>query len=399
MKPIKILLLIAATCCGSNSAFAQTWTQTSAPTTNWTAVACSADGTKLVAVGNGGVGPGYIIAPGPIYLSTNSGADWMQATNAPALAWQSVASSADGNKLTAAADGDGIYRSVDGGLTWTATSATKANWVSVASSADGNKLASLARVFPPPDFYTSSDSGNSWLAKDSPYDRWLAMASSADGNTLVACGPGTVLVSTNSGSSWTTNFIGNGSLSAVASSADGSRLLLAGSSGIYLSINSGLTWTQINAPGAGHIASSANGSKLVATGWVGYNTIFPVHVSTDCGVTWTTNVPSGTNYWTSVVSSADGSKLAATARGPGGVGGGIWTAQTTPTPSMNIHPTSGSLKLSWIVPSTNFVMQQSSDLQNWADMTNQPALNLTNLQNEVILALPGSNVFYRLKTP
>jgi hypothetical protein len=66
---------------------------------------------------------------------------------------------------------------------------------------------------------------------------------------------------------------------------------------------------------------------------------------------------------------------------------------------MNIHPTSGSLKLSWIVPSTNFVMQQSSDLQNWADMTNQPALNLTNLQNEVILALPGSNVFYRLKTP
>jgi hypothetical protein len=44
-------------------------------------------------------------------------------------------------------------------------------------------------------------------------------------------------------------------------------------------------------------------------------------------------------------------------------------------------------------------MQQSADFQSWADMTNQPVLNLTNLQNEVYLPPPGSNVFYRLKTP
>ena len=44
-------------------------------------------------------------------------------------------------------------------------------------------------------------------------------------------------------------------------------------------------------------------------------------------------------------------------------------------------------------------MLQSCDLQNWADMTNQPVLNLTNLQNEVVLQPPGINVFYRLKTP
>jgi hypothetical protein len=51
------------------------------------------------------------------------------------------------------------------------------------------------------------------------------------------------------------------------------------------------------------------------------------------------------------------------------------------------------------VPSTDFVMQQSSDLGSWMDMTNKPVLNLTNLQNEVILSPTGSNVFYRLKTP
>ena len=44
-------------------------------------------------------------------------------------------------------------------------------------------------------------------------------------------------------------------------------------------------------------------------------------------------------------------------------------------------------------------MQQCSDLGSWTNLTNQPVLNLTNLQNEVVLVPPGSNIFYRLKTP
>ena len=66
---------------------------------------------------------------------------------------------------------------------------------------------------------------------------------------------------------------------------------------------------------------------------------------------------------------------------------------------MNITPANGNLTLSWIVPSTNFVMQQSSDLDSWTDMTNMPVLNLTNLQNQVTLAPSNSSGFYRLKTP
>jgi len=55
----------------------------------------------------------------------------------------------------------------------------------------------------------------------------------------------------------------------------------------------------------------------------------------------------------------------------------------------------------WIVPSTNFVLQQNLDLTttNWTDVTNPPALNLTNLQNEVILTPTNNSAFYRLKTP
>jgi hypothetical protein len=96
----------------------------------------------------------------------------------------------------------------------------------------------------------------------------------------------------------------------------------------------------------------------------------------------------------SVASSADGSKLIAV-----DYGSGIWISQTTPAPQLNIAPSNTNLDFSWTVPSTNFVLQQSSDLGSWTDVTNPPVLNLTNLQNEVILSPTGSSVFYRLKTP
>ena len=79
--------------------------------------------------------------------------------------------------------------------------------------------------------------------------------------------------------------------------------------------------------------------------------------------------------------------------------GRIWTSQTTPSPQLNLTPSSTNLTLGWTVPSTNFVLQQSADLASWADVTNPPVLNLTNLQNQVTLPSSGSSGFYRLKTP
>jgi hypothetical protein len=50
------------------------------------------------------------------------------------------------------------------------------------------------------------------------------------------------------------------------------------------------------------------------------------------------------------------------------------------------------------VPSTNFVLQQNPDLTaiGWENLTNTPVLNLTNLQNEVILSPSNSSGFFRL---
>jgi hypothetical protein len=73
-----------------------------------------------------------------IYVSTNSGASW-DITSAPTNEWTSIASSADGAKLVAADSGYGdglIYISTDAGATWAATG-QPGYWNSVASSADG----------------------------------------------------------------------------------------------------------------------------------------------------------------------------------------------------------------------------------------------------------------------
>ncbi len=151
MMKIKHLLMALAALAGLasavNSALAQNWTQTSAPSTNWVGLASSADGTKLVAVAGWKMwfyegGPA-----GPIFTSTDSGATWNQ-TSAPVSNWTAVASSADGTKLAAAVGGypgpGPIYSSTNSGATWRENVAPTESWVSIASSADGNKLVAAA---------------------------------------------------------------------------------------------------------------------------------------------------------------------------------------------------------------------------------------------------------------
>ena len=82
---------------------------------------------------------------------------------------------------------------------------------------------------------------------------------------------------------------------------------------LYKSLDGGTTWfpkASIYAHpvrSASAIASSADGTKLVATWQVGY-----LYTSSDSGNTWVwRNVSGDTNYWSSVVTSADGSKILA----------------------------------------------------------------------------------------
>src|SRR6516162_8736497 len=101
-----VLLVLALSLASAWPLCAQTWTPTTAPITNWTSVACSANGSNVVAAVNGG------------YLYTSSDFVTWTAMRAPVAAWQSVTMSADGTKVFAVVAPGLIYTSMDSGATW-----------------------------------------------------------------------------------------------------------------------------------------------------------------------------------------------------------------------------------------------------------------------------------------
>jgi uncharacterized repeat protein (TIGR03803 family) len=105
---------------------------------NWRSAAMSADGTKIVAVSYN---------PSRVYISTDSGQHWALSTSFTDTYLWSVASSADGNVLFAATDDGNIYRSVDGGVSWSAMGLQFLfeEWASIACSADGYVVAAASR--------------------------------------------------------------------------------------------------------------------------------------------------------------------------------------------------------------------------------------------------------------
>ena len=251
-----------------------------------------------------------------------TGATWSKRDVAGSRNWSSIAGSTDGSKLVAAAWGGKIHTSSDAGANWTEhPGAGDRNWLAVASSADGNKLAALydwgGYIF------TSSDAGANWTERASSGSRkWSAVASSADGNKLVATvEDGTVFTSSDAGVTWTAQAnSGSRKWSAVASSADGNKLVATATGGrIYTSANAGATWTERAADGLHNwtaVTISDDGQKLSATaGGGGY-----IYSSNDGGATWVAQTSAGVPNWAAIASSADGSKIAAAA-----YGGAIYT--------------------------------------------------------------------------
>jgi len=316
----------------------QTWT-TNAPVGGYSAIACSADGKTLIAtLATNGIN---------ICISTNGGADWFL-SGLPSSDWRAVTVSADGIRLAAAVNNGYIYNSTNAGAVWNISDAPQAFWQSMAASADGMKLiagASDAGV------YVSADGGTTW---DGPTAIGTSVASSADGNRLIAGGYGgtsVFSVSTNGGADWMSTGI-NGS--AVASSADGLRLaVLLQPSGVATSTNGGITWDTNNVPIFGYrIASSADGNKLFVT-FISY------------------------------------------------LADGIWIGTNAPSaPAFRFNVANGAAHFDWPVPSSDSVLQENSDLgtTNWISLTNLPALNPTNLHQELALPVSGTG-FFRLATP
>jgi photosystem II stability/assembly factor-like uncharacterized protein len=472
---MKVLLILFTALCvlfeSSQSLLAQLWNLTVTPIDGWAAVACSANGSNLIAAG-------YL---GNAYTSPDRGATWkLTSLTIDEYAYMtSVASSADGVKLVAAAGGSGgaIYTSTNSGTSWTQTSAPTNgsfnDYRAVASSPDGFKLIAVSA---PKAAFTSLDGGKTWNTNyileptDEPQTVLLSAAISADGTKMVvgqtgfgyaSVGPsanysyGQLDYSLNSGVTWETSDAPTSfEWNAVACSTNGNFMVAVGytltntddtgdfqnlsASDIYVSTNSGVNWKPAGElpllPWA-CVTCSADGSKITVsavnsydldTGDYDFSNIGAgdTYSSTNFGVNWVPNHMWDTNgswylnpsiyhggplnpvYLTAIASSADGSKL---------VGTGFVDVQDVEDEGdfVLINPplSSGSkppnLVIKFIPPQTvkvfwpvgGYTLQQNLNLATTNWQTNTNPITTVNNTNSITISPPKGNLFFRLSSP
>jgi len=333
--------------------------------------------------------------------------------------WSSVTASADGNEFAVASwDNSVLFISTNSGATWNSNSVPISSGISytdrvlgMACSADGATLVVNGQhEISFTDYiellYVSTNSGATWFTNSNPANQTINI--SADGSAIIATGEGYICISTNYGLTWTNTNFNQPSLSSlsVACSANASTIVVGSRFDYYpgyITTNFGADWTSNSLLGNDitQIASSADGSKIEAVSAIAD----VVYTSTNFGVTWTTNNLPMSDWW-GVASSADGNRLVVTAGNSGGNGplsgaGPIYIGYAPPSPQLNIAASNGSLSFSWLVPSTNMVLQENSDLTtaNWVTVTNSPKLNFSTLQYQLTFSPISSAGFYRLSTP
>ena len=192
-------------------------------------------------------------------------------------------------------------------------------WSAITSSADGLKLAAYAYDGPGV-IYVSANAGLTWtLRKTGIWIYGNSITSSADGRRIFAGDKyGKLHISHDSGLTWKTRSIGAArGTKCITCSADGRKLAVLVSNQpsymtatlyvIYTSTDFGVTWKERESErNWTSITSSDDGSKLAATVSGGH-----IYTSTDAGVSWTARATDANRAWSAITSSADGSRLAA----------------------------------------------------------------------------------------
>jgi hypothetical protein len=184
----------------------QTMTIVGTASPDFSYIASSTDGTKLVAsASSNNVGVG-------VYYSSNSGTSFTRVNSAntgglPSGKWaRALGMSGDGSTIVAYIDDGTTKKSIDGGATWTACATPAGGTVyDIAVDTTGTKVflttgGSTA--------YTSTDSCATWTLSKTGGAFFWRVAASADFTTLVLVdnNPGFIYVSKNSGTTWNAAF-------------------------------------------------------------------------------------------------------------------------------------------------------------------------------------------------
>jgi hypothetical protein len=369
MKRTWFALVIAAVI-GVLSARSEVWVHTNLPSASFAGM--SANGAVVVATGFRGT-----------FVSFDYGATW-QTNNFTGAA---LAMSASGSNIFVGAS-PGIYTSTNAGASWSTQSVGSVRML--ASSADGARVTALLYGSAP--IMTSPDVGVTWSTNNnSPLTFWGGLASSGDGNRLAAAGANVgVWLSADAGVSWSLALASN--VTTVASSVDGRTLMAAQAHVVYVSTDFGATWSsqEVGNLDATSSACSADGTRLGLASYSG------IYISTNSGTTWELSNQQAL-AWDSVACSADGHRWWASRGG----GGGLFSGMSPPAPVLKIDETNGNVKLSWIVPSSPYVLQQRPfvDGSVWSVVAVTPSMNTSTLCDEVSVPSMSASGFFRLANP
>lgn len=265
-------------------------------TRNWSSIACSNDGTKVIAAtradGNGGV-----------FISTDSGLSWTNITTIGASGgssdWQAVGCSGDGSIMAAVEDGGNVW--IYNGSTWVELSDEpgSGSWTDVVLNDDGMVITICAKdggyiwvgtADTTPGMYTTwkSTATSDIGANNDGSGNWTSVACSGNGDVIYATDnhsdggyTGYIWKSTNLGNTWSyivptdSNTWSNeyGTWVGIVCSSDGSIFYActdtshAGSGKIYYSTN-GTSATDVSnvvSTNFSSIACSGDGGTVLVT--------------------------------------------------------------------------------------------------------------------------------------
>jgi photosystem II stability/assembly factor-like uncharacterized protein len=219
------------------------------------AIAIAPSDPKVVYVGTGEWAPGYgANYPGAgMYVSLDAGVTWTLRAGVVARRIAQVLVSPTNAKVVYVAGDSGFERSLDGGLTWS-TLHTGEISDAVIDPNNANILYIAVRF---DRIYKTTNGGTTWTGLAAGPTglaaEWLRLAigkSGASGsNHICAKQDGTIYRSTNGGTSWTTLSGSHGGApytewtNMVAVAPDNDNIIFAGGVGAERTINAGATWT------------------------------------------------------------------------------------------------------------------------------------------------------------
>ena len=231
----------------------------------------------------------FVITRGGLLRSTNGGVSWSSGLDhRPGV--RRLAIAASNAMVMYLARTDGVYRSVDQGLSWTPTAPVAGSAIADLAVSPGSERVVFAAGVSKGLFRTTN-AGQTWDAVGA-FGRITALAYSGaeDGRIFVGEASGAVFASEDNGATWSraSGTPGDDAITAIGASADASTVLAGTKSGrLFQSVDGAVSFTEVGLglPGE-RVLSIALSTRYPSDATVWVSTWNDVYRSTDRGVSF-----------------------------------------------------------------------------------------------------------------